>query len=1097
MDKILLNDVNINVNLAFRTMAGKLIQTNRNTKKKLKQIIQNIKNSNAILNNIKTGIDGLDNKQILSRMKRIDMTKEPEQINRILSNNNGNIDYRDVVMMYANINGFCSKMVAVERILQDHAVDILMLTETSTVNPIYPKIKGYSSYFVNRRLSAGGGTAILVKESLAHGVIRVDSGDDSNNNEYLLLNLNQTKPKLSLMVSYGCQAKLGSTKQISNINDIIAILQSQRARGYEVLWASDTNVHTGDLVVNGNDPKVSPAGVVLAESIKKMELRVLNAMVTDPRTYYDHKHGVTRMLDMVMVSKGVMVDNVMIDKDPRVGRPEFTPHTLDSSGGNRYDVTYSDHRPLMWQWRCGITDNFQPRIVRWKKWTKEKEAKFRALTDEMAMKVVKSIEDKPDIDTLLDNVEKIFGKAKHKCLGKFSLKLDKMLVEDDIDIWLKRAKQLDDIAKEILDNKPSLTPFKAMRSIMEHYRDQQTVSVIHYVTGDTMQEWEEAAEMIIEYNCMTMDKAPTPKDFEVIEKVKKETVRKMLDKVEERTQISWETYLKVVERVKFQKKAVFSDFIKAGPGYQQMVFHLINYLLREGIVPERFRLTMLTKLWKGKNRREILKSNRFIHCKQYLSKMMEKCLLSTIEPEIRNATPESQVGAQMRMGCRDNLLTMFITARHYEMEGLPLPMVLIDISQCFDRTRASDVIYEVVKAGCDPWIVSYLEDWTKKTDIMLSGDYTMAKGSVLDTVGQGTSLAAMGVSLLIGVGMDMAVTQEYHDQCATVGDVEVLPQAFVDDMWAAGKDGDGVRAMGNGFSVCANYCSMEVNELKSSVIVMGRKCIASKMRKDLENNPVTVQGRPIGVKSSDVYLGLTIAESGVKESVEQTLEVRYLKARDKAFQLRNMCRHPTFQDIGWMKSIVTFFQAVITPILTYSAETWYHTSEGFMETVEARYKSLLLLMLGLPKSTFYLCLLHEINVLQVKHLIAARRIKYLNKMMNGHSNDHTRRLVLQEYKMAPSDKKDETFMGNVSKLCNLYGIPDVTRHNDVTDDIITEMVRETNGKECWAASMSGKLNVPRIFLRNNETCYQAWSWTESVALLKYRVGLLKLRGQLK
>ena len=65
------------------------------------------------------------------------------------------------------------------------------------------------------------------------------------------------------------------------------------------------------------------------------------------------------------------------------------------------------------------------------------------------------------------------------------------------------------------------------------------------------------------------------------------------------------------------------------------------------------------------------------------------------------------------------------------------------------------------------------------------------------------------------------------------------------------------------------------------------------------------------------------------------------------------------------------------------------------------------------------------------------------------------------------------------------------------DEIIAEMIRETNSKECWAASMSGKLTVPRIYLRNNETCYQAWSWTESMALLKYRVGLLKLRGQLK
>ena len=82
-------------------------------------------------------------------------------------------------------------------------------------------------------------------------------------------------------------------------------------------------------------------------------------------------------------------------------------------------------------------------------------------------------------------------------------------------------------------------------------------------------------------------------------------------------------------------------------------------------------------------------------------------------------------------------------------------------------------------------------------------------------------------------------------------------------------------------------------------------------------------------------------------------------------------------------------------------------------------------------------------------------------------------------------------------MCKLYGIPDVTTNNDVSDQIIADMVRETNNRECWAASMTGKLTVPRIFLRNNETCYQTWSWPESTAILKYRVGLLKLRGQLK
>ena len=135
-----------------------------------------------------------------------------------------------------------------------------------------------------------------------------------------------------------------------------------------------------------------------------------------------------------------------------------------------------------------------------------------------------------------------------------------------------------------------------------------------------------------------------------------------------------------------------------------------------------------------------------------------------IEPEIRLATPEAQVGAQKRMGCRDNVLKLFITMKHYETINKPLPLCLIDVAQCFDKCKASSVIYEVVKAGCDPWIVRYLEEWTNRTTIRLTGDFTEAEGSVSDTVGQGTSLAAVGVSLLIGVGMDLTVTKQYIQQ---------------------------------------------------------------------------------------------------------------------------------------------------------------------------------------------------------------------------------------------------------------------------------------------------------------------------------------------
>ena len=461
------------------------------------------------------------------------------------------------------------------------------------------------------------------------------------------------------------------------------------------------------------------------------------------------------------------------------------------------------------------------------------------------------------------------------------------------------------------------------------------------------------------------------------------------------------------------------------------------------------------------------------------------------------ATPTVQCGAQQAQGTRDNILKLFVTARHYEENNVPLPVLLVDISQCFDRTRATDVIMETLVAGCDPDVMKFLSDWTMVTNIKLSGDFTGAEGTVHNTVGQGTSLAAMGVSLLIGVGMQKFVVDKHRQECATVGDMTSLPQCFVDDMLAAARDAASLRVVGGGISLAASYCSMEVNDEKSSVIVIGKERYKAEQVEMLKADPVKVQGKSIMVKEDDQYLGITLSAHGVKDSVHQTLNTRFKKARDRAYQLRNMCRHQTFLDIGWLKCIRTFFESCIASTLLYSAETWYYTSEKFMDVVEAKYRELLLIMLGLPKTTKYLSLLHEMDIMQCKHVVMGRRIKYLNNLLNGNGNPQTRNIILHEYQIASDDQKHLTFVGGVRVLCNEYGVPDVMEHNHVTDEMISESVREVNDRECWTASMSGKLTVPRIFLRNNETMYQAWSKSESLAILKYRIGLLKFRAQLR
>ena len=225
--------------------------------------------------------------------------------------------------------------------------------------------------------------------------------------------------------------------------------------------------------------------------------------------------------------------------------------------------------------------------------------------------------------------------------------------------------------------------------------------------------------------------------------------------------------------------------------------------------------------------------------------------------------------------------------------------------------------------------------------------------------------------------------------------------------------------------------------------------------------------------------------------------MRFKKAREKMLQIRNMCRHPVFQKVGWLKSIKTFFQASVASTLLYAAETWYYVSDKFGDLIEAKYRYLLVTMLGVPKTTKYLSLLHELDIMQAKHIIAMRMIKYLNQLLNGDGNKITRNVVVEEYNNADDDEVGNTFIGRVRQMCEDYMIPDITCHNHFPEDMISEAVKEMNSRECWRAAMTGRLTAPRPEMKNRETMYMEWPRAESMAILKYRTGLLKFRAQLK
>ena len=72
-----------------------------------------------------------------------------------------------------------------------------------------------------------------------------------------------------------------------------------------------------------------------------------------------------------------------------------------------------------------------------------------------------------------------------------------------------------------------------------------------------------------------------------------------------------------------------------------------------------------------------------------------------------------------------------------------------------------------------------------------------------------------------------------------------------------------------------------------------------------------IQGNPIKVTNSDLYLGMIIHEDGVKESIQSTFKARKGKAWGQVPVIKSLLNHPQLLNEGWLGAAVAIFQGII------------------------------------------------------------------------------------------------------------------------------------------------------------------------------------------
>ena len=990
-----------------------------------------------------------------------------------------------------NVRGFFSKRESFEAILAREEVDIACVCETFMSGTSYPELPGFVTYFRNRKARAAGGVAILIKEERARYAVKLDVGLDQN--EFFVIKFTNCNPHLVIVIYYGNQRKVGVDQIKLHLSQLLDAVKKYTSQGCNVNVLGDFNLQTGNSVIKNNHPESDPTGRLFLDQIDILGLEIMNNRSSNPITFVDRSGKDHRrvVLDLVLSNMPDTINNFKTDDE----KLEFTPYSIHKRKGSTYR-TYADHFSVMYQ----VSTMWQDRteFIKEPIWNYKKllgNVKFDLFTSNACNFLMNKIETASDINDVHKAFVKVITKGKFQSYGRRSLTVTKLKKVNDELVWRQRLSDLDKLEKQFSEEKENDRIYKTRKVIVAGQRDRQNVAVEVDGTGEVLEDLDDVLDHVLEYNVKNMDKVVPSKQVEEVMRRKAAVIDMMLEdeQVEQfPNEIPWEIFLNVLEKVIRQKKACFRDIIKSGRNFKYALYKFLNRMYKNEEFPAISAITYLTRLWKRKGSQALLKNNRFIHGKEPISKILEKCVVAIIAEKIDAATPQLQAGSRKGRSTRDQLLKVIVMQKYSESKSKPLPILLVDVRACFDRMVLSDVVYDTIQSGADLKAVRVVSKFSEKTEIRLKGDHrNEGKGVgrvITGTLGQGSNFAPPGIGMTTSISLSNQFSCK-GDIMAKIGDVTTDPQSYVDDMATMPANEKGLKEASSLIGKALEDISLQSHPEKTEVIISGRNKRAAAMRENLVQRPAMMQGHPVKVAESGMYLGMKVSQEGHKDTIDLTVRHRVAKAWGRVAEIKSNINDVRMSRMGWLRAGILLIRSVIIPSVSYSGDVWLAMNRVTEKYLIDEYKSMMYVILDIPTHTKWTSVLADLNLPNIMSIIDKLRINFLNHTLWGRGDIKLKEMLLEEHKLNPNN----SLVSNVDRICAKYGIPNVSMMQ-LDRFIIKRKIKLGDEIDIWIDNIKSpvtqNVGLERVRLSTN---FFRLSKRESQALIAFHAGAFKLK----
>ena len=1006
-------------------------------------------------------------------------------------------------MMSTNLRGFHSKKETFANIISHIGVDVVFVQETHTSGKSKINVPGFYSFARNRpKMGSKGGIAILVRERVKDSCVLIHEG---KNSEILAVKMCNTNPHLCLITYYGKQENTTSWPELhDDIAELFDLANKLSEEGNIVVVAGDWNVAIGCGVLTDNNPSISRGGRLFNNLLDlSPDLMMANSRYPGSSiTHTDASGGAGRCLDIVLMNSLAeeRLGQFLVD-ETRV----ITPYRYIAKTGEK---RYSDHVSLYWEMTVKrVIDQSEMPIRVWNYSKPLGDGKFAYNLERSVPKLIKCYEMNDDVNIVFKKIRTEVKNAKYRGYGVREIEVKTWDKIEDERIELKRLEEIKKtVEKYRKDPKMKTVPlqiFGARKSILLAERDDMVSSIKHPVTGRMVETRKEIAEATILHNKITLSQNEVKHEsYARLTDFKTQYIEmsKLVESRDEKDEtIYFEDYLDTLKELQSRNKSCYADIKKWGPRFRIFIYWIMKRLYEREEVPEEFLETSLRALYK-KGPRSDLGNYRFLHLKECLAKTYETLVMKKIKPDLWRAYPISQIGGCPNSRCTEHLyllVTLMIMCEQRDEWSLDGFIIIFkDVIKAFDKIGVKQTLYAAAKAGVKGKNLRIMEKMNEKTVFSVVGDPDNTKFEKEWVSGQGTVFTCTACSKAMPDPMNELLAAREKETGEHLGlrvgpDRVVVEEVdFVDDEGAICKDVESAREKGVLITRAMNQLNVECHKTKTRYMIVGKPSYVEEMTRQLEEEPIVIQGFEVQRSWSEKYLGMFINANGARATVREQMEARLKECQGKVAVIKGLMERPTMREIGYLAGLRTLFNSVVTSTALYSAGTWVGATKADIEYFDRGMKSLWYTLLRLNSRTKWLQVCWECDLLPWSYGIMREKINLCNFLHFGK--------ISQSGLLAVSESTHGWRKGLVAearKWAARLGINDPAA-TPISKETVTEAVRRAARLEMWESVSSSRYihvtvraerYVPDYFYNSTLSNHEQKIW------LSYRLGILEFR----